>query len=116
MDWGSLAGFSFQRFSLRLFSPALTVPARRISTSNMAGTYQVKEAQRQLPKLLREAEAGGIATIWRRNKPVAHVIGAERMAAIAETMEILANPAAMKAVRSAEAGRGRNYPAADLPE
>jgi len=33
------------------------------------------------------------------------------MAAIAETMEILANPAAMKAIRSAEAGRGRNYPA-----
>ncbi len=81
----------------------------------MSDTYQVKDAQRQLPKLLRKAEAGGIATIWRRDKPVAHVIGAARMAAIAETMEILANPAAMKAIRSAKAGRGRNFPAADLP-
>jgi antitoxin YefM len=82
----------------------------------MPDTYQVKEAQRQLPKLLRKAEAGGIVTIWRRNKPVAHVIGADRMAAIAETMEILANPAAIKAIRAAEAGRGRNYPAKELPE
>ena len=81
----------------------------------MSDTYQVKDAQRQLPKLLRKAEAGGIATIWRRDKPVAHVIGAARMAAIAETMEILANPAAMKAIRAAKAGRGRNLPAADLP-
>jgi hypothetical protein len=31
-------------------------------------------------------------------------------------MEILANPAALKAIRAAEAGRGRNYPARDLPE
>ena len=83
--------------------------------SGMSDTYQVKDAQRQLPKLLRKAEAGGIATIWRRNKPVAHVIGVDRMAAIAETMEILANPAAMKAIRAAKAGRGRNLPAADLP-
>lgn len=82
----------------------------------MQHTYQVKEAQSQLPRLLRRAEAGALTTIFRRNKAVAHIISAERLAAIAETMEILANPAAMKAIRDAEAGRGRSYPAKALPE
>ena len=82
----------------------------------MPGTYQVKEAQRQLPALLRRAERGLLSTIWRRDKPVAHLIGTERMAAIAETMEILANPAAMKAIHDAEAGRGRFRSARELPE
>jgi len=82
----------------------------------MSDTYQVKEAQRQLPKLLRKAESGVIPTIWRRNKAVAHIVSAERMSAIAETMEILANPKAMKAIRDAEAGRGHFRPARELPE
>jgi hypothetical protein len=38
------------------------------------------------------------------------------MAAIAETMEILANPEAMKAIRSAKARRTRFRPARELPE
>jgi antitoxin YefM len=83
---------------------------------DMPNTYQVKDAQRQLPALLRRAEAGAVMTIWRRNTPIAHVIGAERMAAIAETMELLANPVAMKAIRTAEAGLTHFRPARELPE
>ena len=82
----------------------------------MNKAYTVKEAQRSLASVVRTAERGDLATITRHDRPVAYVIGAERLAAIAETMEILANPAAMKAIREAETGKGRLYPATDLPE
>jgi antitoxin YefM len=78
--------------------------------------YTIKEAQRSLAEMVRTAERGELTTITRHNHPVAYVIGAERMAAIAETMEILANPAAMRAIRATESGKGRSIPAEDLPE
>ena len=71
---------------------------------SMKKAYTIKEAQRDL------------ATITRHNQPVAYLIGAERLAAIAETMELLAIPAAMRAIRDAEAGKGRLRDATDLPE
>lgn len=82
----------------------------------MKKAYTIKEAQRSLAAVVRTAERGNLATITRHDQPVAYVIGTERLAAIAETMEILANPAAMKAIRDAEAGKGRLYDAEDLPE
>lgn len=78
--------------------------------------YTIKEAQRSLAAVVRTAERGDLATITRHDEPVAYVIGAERLAAIAETMELLANPKAMKAIRDAEAGKGKLYDAEDLPE
>ena len=78
--------------------------------------YTVKEAQRNLAAVVRTAERGDLATITRHDRPVAYVIGAERLSAIAETMEILGNPNAMKAIRDAEMGRGELRDAADLPE
>ena len=66
--------------------------------------------------MVRTVEKGHLATITRHDQPVAYVIGAERLSAIAETMEILANPDAMKALREAEAGKGKTYNAEDLPE
>ena len=82
----------------------------------MKKAYTIKEAQRNLAAVVRTAERGDLATITRHDQPVAYVIGAERLAAIAETMELLANPAAMTAIREAEAGKGKLYDAADLPE
>jgi hypothetical protein len=43
-----------------------------------------------------------------------HIISAERLAAIAETMEILADPEAMKAIRDAESGQSKTYPASAM--
>jgi prevent-host-death family protein len=82
----------------------------------MKSTYSIKEAQSQFPSLVREAESGGMATITRHEKAVAYVMGAEDLAALIETTEILANPAAMKAIADAEAGRGRTYDLDDLGE
>jgi len=81
----------------------------------MKKTYTVKEAQRSLAGVVRTAEQGQVATITRHDRPVAYVIGAERLGAIAETMELLANSAAMKAIRAAERGTGQIHDAANLP-
>ncbi len=82
----------------------------------MKKAYTIKDAQRRLSEIVRLAERGDLATITRHDQPVAYVIGAERLAAIAETMEILADPAAMQAIRDAEAGRGECCDVADLPD
>ncbi|MDO8543052.1 MAG: type II toxin-antitoxin system prevent-host-death family antitoxin [Opitutaceae bacterium] len=82
----------------------------------MKKAYTIKEAQRRLSAVVRTAERGDLATLTRHDRPVAHVIGAERLAAIAETMELLADPDAMAAIRAAEAGEGASRPAAELAE
>jgi len=82
----------------------------------MKSTYSIKEAQSQFAGLVHEAENGGMVTITRHEKAVAYVMGAEDLAALIETTEILANPAARKAIADAEAGRGRTYTLNDLEE
>ena len=75
----------------------------------MKSAYTIKEAQKNLSAVVRQAEKGGLATLTRHHKPVVHLISAERLAAIAETMEILANPEAMKAIRDAESGKMKKW-------
>jgi antitoxin YefM len=82
----------------------------------MKNTYSIKEAQNNLPALVREAETGGLTTITRHEKAVAYVMGADDLAALIETMEILANPAAMAAITDAKAGRGRVYTLDEIAE
>jgi len=76
----------------------------------MKSTYTITEAQAKLPKLVREAGAGHAFGIARHGETVAYLISRERMEAILETLEIMANPKAMKAIRDARAGRGKSYP------
>jgi len=76
----------------------------------------MKEAQRNIAAMVRAAERGQLATITRHQKPVAYVISPQRLSELLETMEILADPQAMKAVRDAEAGRGKVYDLKALPE
>ncbi len=64
----------------------------------MKSTYSVTEAQARLPSLVREAENGPV-TISRHDKTVAYIISQKRMDAITETLEILANPEAMKSLQ-----------------
>jgi len=52
------------------------------------------------------ADAEAIA-ITRHNETVAYVISSERMEAIVETMEFLANPEAMRRLRAYDAGETR---------
>jgi len=79
-------------------------------------TYSIKEAQSQFAGLVREAEQGGMATITRHEKVVAYVMGADDLAALIETTELLANSQARRAIADAEAGKGRVYTLDDLGE
>jgi prevent-host-death family protein len=80
----------------------------------MKSTYSIKEAQSQFAGLVRQAEQGGMATITRHEKVVAYLMGADDLAGLIETTEILANPHARKAIADAEAGRGKVYRLEDI--
>ena len=77
-------------------------------------TYSVTQAQSQLPRLLREAERGALVGIARREETVAYLLSRDHLEAIVETMEILANPAAQKAIADHRAGRTRFVPLSAL--
>lgn len=71
----------------------------------MESIVTVSQLQAQAPRLVRQAEKNGAVTIARHGKPVAFLVSRDRMEAIIETMEIMANPKAMKAIRDYEAGK-----------
>jgi len=79
----------------------------------MNSTYSVTDAQARLPMLIKEARDRPIA-IQRRNTTVAYVVSRERMEAIAETLELLANPEALAAFRRDRAGKGKFFPVSVL--
>ena len=81
----------------------------------MSSRYSVTEGQARFPRVIKEAQAGSIATITQHDETVAYVIGKERMCALVETIEILANPAAMKAIHDNEAGTLKSYRIEDIP-
>jgi antitoxin YefM len=82
----------------------------------MKRTYSIKEAQSQFAGLVREAEQGGMVTITRHEKAVAYMMGADDLAALVETTELLANSHARRAIADAEADKGRIYTLDDLGE
>ena len=82
----------------------------------MGSTYSVTDAQTQLPRLIRQAEKGAPVSIRRRNETVAYLVSRERMEAIVETLELLANPAAMKAIAAHRAGKTKLAPLSKLDD
>lgn len=71
----------------------------------MADTYTIKTAQQKLSALVRES-ADHPVTITKQGRAVAVMMSIERVEAIAETMEILADPRAMTAIRKHRSGEG----------
>jgi len=67
-------------------------------------TYTIAQAQANLPRLCRSQKRFVIA---RRDKPVYVAMPIEDFDAVLETMELLANPKAMKALRTAKAGKAK---------
>jgi PHD/YefM family antitoxin component YafN of YafNO toxin-antitoxin module len=70
----------------------------------MKNTYSVARAQANFTRILKEAEEHPIS-ITRHDETVAFILSRERMGAIIETLEILANPEAMKTIREHQAGK-----------
>ena len=78
-------------------------------------TYSITSAQANLPKVVRES-VHGLITITKRDEAVAYVVSRERMEAIIETLEIMGNPKAMKALKDAREGKVKYYPLESLDE
>jgi prevent-host-death family protein len=81
----------------------------------MKSTVSVSEGQARFPAMVKSAEKGGVITVTRHNQPVAYVLGSDRMTAVAETLEIMANPSAMEAIREHRAGKTRFGRIRDIP-
>ena len=73
----------------------------------MKTAVSVSKARAQLPSLLKKVAAGDMVAICKDDVAFAYIVSRDRWEAVLETMEIMANPKAMKAIRDAEAGRTR---------
>ncbi|MBE2180976.1 MAG: type II toxin-antitoxin system Phd/YefM family antitoxin [Chthoniobacterales bacterium] len=78
----------------------------------MIATYNMREAQAQLTKLCR---SGRRFVISNRNRPVVVAMPVEDFEALMETLDVLADPAALKAVEAARSGRAK-YRTLDLAD
>ncbi len=77
----------------------------------MAKIVGVKEAHQRLAKLIRDAEKGHQVVITRDGIPAAILLGAEDYNALMATLEEMADPGALRALREAQADTkaGRIY-------
>lgn len=76
-------------------------------------TFDIAEAQVRLPQLIRFKQT---VSLREHNETVAFLVPRDRMEALLETMEILANPAARRAIRRDQSGRGDYLPLSVLDE
>jgi len=74
----------------------------------MPSSYTIKSAQRNFSSLVQEAQDHPV-TITRQGEPVTVMMSMERMEAIAETMELLADPEAMKAIQKERSGKAHYH-------
>jgi prevent-host-death family protein len=79
----------------------------------MADSYSIKTAQQKFSSLVDEA-ADHPVTITKQGRAVAVLVSIERMEAIAETMELLADPKAMAAIRKHRGGKATYHALAAL--
>ena len=56
-------------------------------------------------RIVRQAQNGSVVTITNRDETVAYIVGRDRMAAILETIDILSNPAAARAIADYREGK-----------
>ena len=78
---------------------------RQVTVDFVKSIVSMSEGQKSFPALIKAAENGQVVTVTRHDKPVACVVACERMRAIAETLEIIGNAAAMQAIKEHKAGK-----------
>ncbi len=82
----------------------------------MKTTVTTTEAQATLPRLLKQLPTTKAVTITNHGRIAGFLVSKERMEAIIETMEILANPEAMKAISDFESGASKGKDISCLDE
>ena len=84
--------------------------------ATMIETLDIAKARRNLPTLVSNLKRTGSLAISKRGRTVAYLISRDRVEAMIETMEIMANPKAVKAIRDYEAGKMKFKPVEVLDE
>ncbi len=79
----------------------------RVCIISMKSTYTISDLGRNPAAIVRQSERRGSVGILRNGKIVSFIVSRDRLEAMLETLDILADPEAMKAIRTYEAGRGR---------
>lgn len=79
----------------------------------MKSTFSVTEAQASLPRIIRSSTIVGIS---KHNKVAGFYVPRERFEALLETLELLADPEAVRTLRAAKAGKLKYRPLADLDQ
>jgi prevent-host-death family protein len=79
----------------------------RISIFVVKATCSISDLSRNPAAIVRQSEKKGAVGISRNGRIVGFVVSRDRLEAMLETLDILADPDAMKAIRNYEAGRGR---------
>jgi prevent-host-death family protein len=67
--------------------------------------YSITDLQRTGPALVRRAEAKGSVPLTRNGRTVAYLISRDRMEAVIETLEIMGNRQAIKAISDYQSGK-----------
>ena len=76
----------------------------------MDSTVTITELQDQAPQVVKRAEKNGSVAVCRHGRTVAFVVSRERMEAILETLEVLADKQVMKSIRDYESGKVKARP------
>ena len=79
-------------------------------------TITATELQSHTPRILREAGRRGMLAVTEKGHVTAFLISRDRVMGMIETMEILSNVEAMKAVGEFEAGQTKLHPVSVLDE
>ena len=82
----------------------------------MNSTVTVSELQAQAPKIVRQAERRGMLAVTRHGRVAAFLISRDRVEAMIETMEILSDRQAMRAIQEFEEGKTKMKPVTSLDE
>ena len=84
-----------------------------LGKGTMKPALEITKVHAQLSRLLRSQDTVALS---RRGRTVAFVVPRKRMESILETMELLANPKAMAAIRRDRSGKGKYLPVSSLDE
>ena len=77
-------------------------------------TITAAELHAQTPKILRQTQRRGMMAVTSAGQVTAFLVSRDRLMAMIETMEIQANPKAMKAIHEFESGQGKFYTVDEL--
>ena len=93
-------------FSILAVKLAVKRPYKRFKAPS-TDTCSISDFGRNPSGIVRQAQQKGAVTICRNGRVVGFLISRDRMEAILETLEFMADPDAMKAIREYEGGKAR---------